>query len=192
MNKQKGEGEVEFLILAACIAIIWGICAVINAGYEYCSKEYVEYQRKIDYAHFSTFSQRVASYVPFASNESDKLALKIDELMATNVILKEKKEEARKAYNDFGDSIAKRRIANTAASVSKEEKNYSESLVAQESEYRNKLDQKFESLRRATTEIDYLIEYAKNRYKMLGSDKERSEMIDRIDSLTSKSKNGTR
>lgn len=197
MNKQKGEGEVEFIGFLIVIMIIYGICVALDAGFDYCSKEYTEYQRKyteyqrkIDSAHFSTFSQRAASYVPFATNESDKLALKIDELMATGVILKAEKEETRLAFNEYVHSINQRKDRLKSNGLFAEERTYAESLISQESAYRDKLNQKFESLRRATLEIDYLIEYARNRYKMLGSDKERSEMIDRIDSLTSKSRNG--
>lgn len=181
MNRQKGEFDPEVIgVLIVVAVLVW----IGSAASSYFSN--------IEKAHFSTFSQRAASYVPFATNESDKLAFKIDELMATNVVLKEKKEGTRLAFNEYVRSINRRRDQLNTGDLSKEERAYAESLIAQETEYRNKLDQKFESLRRATLEIDYLITYAKNRYKMLGSDKERSEMIDRIDSLTSKTRSGAR
>lgn len=141
-------------------------------------------RQKIAETYFSSLPQRIAASLPFASSEKDRIAVKIDELMDLEKTLGSRKLGTVETATAFEASISKR--LSVLPSLSQKGKDFEASLIGQEREYLAKAKKETETLTDALTEVNYLKEYAKNRYAELGNDQAKTDVIGRIGDFTSK------
>lgn len=134
--------------------------------------------------YFSSIPQRIAVSIPFASDEKDRIAVKIDELMELERTLGSRKRSTSETVTAFEASISKRLAV--LPSLSQKGKDFEADLIGQERVYLAKAKKEVENLSDALTEVNYLKEYAKNRYAELGNDQAKTEIIGRIGGFTSK------
>lgn len=167
----KNKQLVSFVI---CLAI--GSMIFLNTDY-YAKRVLAE-------TYYSSFPERIAASIPFASNEKDRIAVKIDELMDLEKTLGSRKRSTSETVTAFEASISKRLAA--LPSLSQKGKDFEADLIGQERAYLAKAKKEVENLSDALTEVNYLKEYAKNRYAELGNDQAKTEIIGRIGGFTSK------
>lgn len=164
----------ELMLFAVCLAI--GSMIFLNTDYSA--------KQMLAETYFSSFPERIAASIPFASNEKDRIAVKIDELMELEKTLGSRQWSTLKTVTAFEASISKRLAV--LPSLSQKGKNFEADLIGQERVYIAKAKKEIETLSDALTEVNYLKEYAKNRYAELGNDQAKIEIIGRIGGFTSK------